>query len=101
MKVVNPANTTHSIDIIPRFYPTEALTMVMYNEATQESSNLSVTYTLSNGYVNFEFDFEFTESKRYQFQLSEGVNVLYVGKFLATSQETQEYKQTNGLYYYE
>lgn len=101
MKVVNPVDTTHNVDIIPRFYPTEALTMVMYNEATQESSNPTVSYWYSDGYMSFEFDFEFTEGKRYQFQLSEGINVVYVGKFIATTQESQEYKQTNDLYYYE
>lgn len=101
MIVIDPNITSHNIKLIPRYYPTGALTFVTYNEATQESGNISVTYVITDGILTLSFTNTFVEDDNYQYQLSEGTEVVSRGKIFVTAQTPQDYKQTNGLYYYE
>lgn len=101
MTVLNPSETEHSIKLIPRYTPSEALTFITYNEATQESSTIANTYVLSNGFLTLSFTLSISDGDKLQFEIQEGESVVYRGKIFATSQEPQDYKLTNGLFYYE
>ena len=101
MTVLNPNDATHDIKLIPRYYPTGALTFVTYNEVTQASNTIANTYVIVDGILTLSFTFTFEEDDNIQFQVSEVEEVVYRGKIFATTQTPQDYKQTNGLYYYE
>ena len=101
MIVVDPNITSHDIKLIPRYYPTGALTFVTYNEATQVSATIANTYVITDGILTLSFTATFAEDDNFQYQLSEVDEVVSRGKIFATAQTPQDYKLTNGLYYYE
>ena len=101
MKVVLPADATHNTILIPRYTPTTALTLSLYNEATQVSTDVANSYVISNGFLTITYDFTFAEGDKYQILIKETAEVVFRGKLIATAQTPQDYKQTNGLYTYE
>ena len=100
MKIVNPNDTTHIINLVPR-YNTSALNLDLFliNEETNEPSQVANTYSILGGILSLTFDFEFSENDRFSFKLMEENEVVYRGKIFATTEETQDFKQTNNLYY--
>ena len=98
--VIDPSNTIHTLNVVPRFYPSTNIVVELYNEATNVTTSPSNTYTITNGKVNITFTFTFLENDRHQLKVTEGTEVVYRGKTLTTSQEPQEFKLTNGLYTY-
>ena len=100
MKIVNQNNTTHEIKLIPRFYPTNELVLELKNESTQVKTVVDNSYTISDGYLTLTFDFTFQNKDRFEFKLTEN-EIVFRGKIYATSEDTQDYKQTNGVYTYE
>lgn len=109
MKIVNQNNTTHEFKLIPRFYPTSTLTLVLKNESTQEETTLPISfpelaftnnYFVLDGYLNLKFDFDFQHKDRFEFKLTEN-EIVFRGKIYATKEDTQDYKQTTGVYTYE
>jgi len=99
MKVVNPEDTDHIIDLIPRYYPTDAITFSLFNEATQVTENIDNTYTITDGVLFLSFEYTFTENQKFQIKLDD-TEIVYRGKIIATSQNPQDYKLTNNVYYY-
>ena len=99
MKIVDPGDSTHNITLIPRFDTTDALTLVLYNEATKVSSTVANTHVLRDGNLIVTFDFTFVNKDKYQIKISQG-DILYRGKILATTQIPQDYKLTDGRYTY-
>tara|TARA_R110000764_G_scaffold39008_1_gene86864 strand:+ start:413 stop:715 length:303 start_codon:yes stop_codon:yes gene_type:complete len=98
--VIDPSNTIHTLNVVPRFYPSTNIVVELYNEATNVTTSPSNTYTITNGKVNITFTFTFLENDRHQLKVTEGTEVVYRGKTLTTSQEPQDFKLTNGLYTY-
>lgn len=101
MKVVNPNNSSHTIKLISRYYPTTNLSLLLYNESTQVESDVLNTYIIQDGYLHLDFDFTFLENERFRIELVEQNNVIYRGKLIATAEETQNYLADNNEYYYE
>ena len=100
MNVVNPTEEAHEIVIIPRFYPTGSIVLTLYNEATQTSEVVDNTYSITDGKMTIDFDFDFIEGGRFQVKITEGSSVVYRGKIFATTQATQNYSTTTNAYYY-
>jgi hypothetical protein len=100
MNVINPENTTHTIILIPRFYPEEEIIFELTNEANNESETIENSYTVEDGIMNLTFDFSFLNKQRYSFKLTNDLGVIFRGKILATTQETQNFKQTFEIYEY-
>lgn len=100
MKVVNPENTEHTLVLIPRYYPAEAITMSLFNESTQTSENVDNTYTITDGNLFLTFEYTFIENQKFQIKITDDEGVVYRSKLIATSQNPQEYKLTNNVYYY-
>jgi hydroxyacyl-ACP dehydratase HTD2-like protein with hotdog domain len=99
MNVVIPSNTTHTLKLIPRLYPSDALVLSLFNEATQRFQTVENTYLVTDGNLFLEFDYEFIENSKYQIRITENNEVVYRGKLIATSQTPQDYKLTNNIYY--
>jgi len=99
MIVVNPEDTTHNIVIIPRFYPTDAIVISLFNEATQQTSTPANTYSTTDGNTAIEFDYDFTENQNFQIKITEADEVVYRDKIFSTSQIPQDYKLTDNVYF--
>ena len=100
MKIVNPNNENHDIQLIPRYYPTDEITVELYNEATKIKYIVENIYVVDNGYLNLNFDFTFTEKDRFSIKITDVNGVVYRGKIYATAGETQDYKQSISRYEY-
>ena len=101
MKVVNPNNASHDTVIIPRYYPAGALTLSLFNESTRVSTDVANTYATLNGELTITYTFTFADNDKYEILIKETDEVVYRGKIIATTQVSQAYKLSNGLYYYE
>lgn len=130
MKVINPTAPIHEIKIIPRFNPTSDLLLELLNEETKVSQTIDFkiieyylllqnggilllqngTYFVNNtespyyfvdGYLKMNFELNILEGQKFQIKITENNNVIYRGKLMATSQNTQTFKAANNLYYYE
>ena len=101
MKVVNPNNTSHEIIIIPRQYTYTDLVLELYNEETQESETVTNTFQTVDGLLTIGFDYDFIDGQKFQIKITEDSDVLYRGKLFVTTQNTQTFKASNNLYYYE
>lgn len=99
MKVVNPNDTNHTIELIPREYK-EDVVLDLYNEATKEETTVVNVSSVLDGIFSINFDFSFSENDKYQIKVSKDSEVLYRGKLIATSQLPQDYKLTKDLYFY-
>lgn len=100
MNVVNPNNTSHELNLIPRWEPIEVL-LVLYNEETQTITNVASTFNFVNGYLNIFFNYNFVEGQKFQVKITDEGAVLYRGKLMATAKDTQTFKASTDLYYYE
>ena len=101
MIVVLPSLETHDITFIPRFYPDNTITVELKNEVDSVVSTPTNTYFVKDGKITVRFDYEFVENDKFQIKITESDGVVYRGKIFATSQGTQSYKLTAGLYEYE
>lgn len=99
MIVVNPEDAEHTILIIPRFYPSDSITVSLYNEVTQETSTPANTYETVDGNTFITFEYDFLENQNFQLKVTEDTEVVYRDKIFATSQETENYKLTQNVYY--
>lgn len=101
MKVVLPSETTHTIQLIPRFDPYTLLVLSLFKEATRVTTTPVNTYYMQNGYLYITFDGTFIDGEKYQIKIASGSDIVWRGKLLCTSQVSQQYKLTNDLYFYE
>lgn len=101
MIVVSPSTTTHDITFIPRFYPDNSISVELKNEVDSVVSTPANTYFVKDGKMVVRFDYEFVENDKFQIKITESDGVVYRGKIFATSQESQSFKLTAGLYEYE
>lgn len=100
MNVVNPNNTTHNLKIIPRANNIGILIFELINEQTKEVFLPIFTALFEDGYLTLTFDFIFVENQKFQIKIFNDI-VFYRGKLMATSQDTQNFKASNEIYYYE
>jgi hypothetical protein len=101
MIVLIPTNTTHTITFIPRFVPSEELTLQLYKEETQQFENKTNTYIYANGLLTIDFPLNCFENDKFQLIILNDTEVIYRDKIFVTAQDTQEYKATKDHYYYE
>ena len=101
MKIVNPNNASHSITLIPRFDTANLLTLNFFNESNRVTETVANTYSIVDGNLTLNYDYTYSENQKFQIELLDGSEVVYRGKLIATTQEPQEYKLTEGLYIYE
>ena len=109
MKIINPNDSTHIIKLIARDSDISyTLDFELYDESTRTTEEIaSNNFSIIDGVFIWEFDnvdyslITFTEQSTYQLKITDSGEVLYRGKVLATSQVTQDFKLTNGLYSYE
>ena len=95
MKIVNSANSNHDIILIPRYYSYENIVLSFNNET------ITCTHALNDGLLSVNFDYNFVEGDKFKIKIKDSGEVLYSGMIFATSQDTQTFKASNELYYYE
>ena len=102
MKVVNQNELIHTISVIPRFNETVDVSMIIIDESTKlEEEATNFNYILADGIGVLEFDNMFIDKNKYSFKLMDGTKIIYRGRLITTTQETQNYKLTKELYFYE
>ena len=95
MKIVNPSNSNHDVILIPRYYSYENIVLSFNNET------IACTHALSDGLLSVNFDYNFVEGDKFKIKIKDSGEVLYSGMIFATYQDTQTFKASNELYYYE
>ena len=111
MKVIDPNDTFHTIELIPRFYEFSGFKIFVefFDETTKDTDTIQILLpTVSNGILIIEFfnfsipNITFTEGATYQLKITDSSgDIVYRGKVFATSQTTQSFKLTEGLYDYD
>jgi len=101
MNIVNPNDTAHELKIIYRFDIPQEIIFDLYNEETQVSETVTNLFSVSDGYLIVSFDYDFIDGQKFQIKLTDNDVIIYRGKLMATTQETQTFKASNELYYYE
>ena len=94
MKIVDPNNEIHAINLLPRFTPFGVIELFINNESQE------VIYIFEDGFLNFSFEKVFNNKDRVSFYLKNNNEILYRGKIYATSSDTQNYKQIESVYEY-
>lgn len=98
MNVVNPNNTTHTLTLIPRFYVSGKVVLLVYKESTQVETDVENFYLIDKGYLSITFDFNFEDRDKYQYKLVSDNEVIYRGLIFATSEEKENYLTDNNTY---
>jgi len=101
MIVLNPTNTTHTINFIPRFIPSDDLILQLYNETLQTTETITNTYSYLDGITAITFDLDCTENQKFQIKITENNEIVYRDKLFITSKTPQDFKATKDHYYYE
>ena len=84
MKIFNPNNASHTLQIIPREYVSTA-TMILRNELRQTETTHNLTCTNVNGYLTSTFTHTMSEGQSFEFEVYDTNDVLlYRGKAYAT-----------------
>ena len=100
MKVVNPTDITHSITLIPRDNDFGLLTLELFNEVTKDKTIVANTHQLVDGNLTITYDFVFADKDKFQIKITEGSEIIYRGKLIATEQNPQDFKLEDGLYFF-
>lgn len=130
MNVISPTDPIHEIKIIPRFNPSGDLYLDLFDEekktvqtidfkiieyslllqnggifllenGTYFVNNTESPYYFVDGYLKMNFELTILEGQKFQIKIRDNNDVVYRGKLMATTQDTQTYKASNNLYYYE
>jgi hypothetical protein len=78
------------------------LSVVITDSFKDVSNSLDNTFDVLNGKLIITFDYDFRSESRYDVVINyvNTSEVIYRGIFIATTQETQDYKLTKDKYYY-
>lgn len=103
MNVFSPDDTTHTLKIIPRFYPVGSVTVSIKDEADKEVFTTSGMPTITDGYLYFDITKTFENKSNHQIQITGQDEVVYRGKIFVTDQadDTQAYKISKDVFTYE
>lgn len=80
MKVINPNDTSHTLEFIPRFYPDDITIFELKDEVTKEIIELTHTYANFNGILYVYFDYTFTNKQKFQIKITQVNDIVYRGK---------------------
>jgi hypothetical protein len=95
MNVVKPSNNSnHFTQVIPREYVEAATLLIRDKGQNGDFEEQAVTCSETNGYLRFEFVYDFREEATYDFYLNDADgNLLYRGQFFATNNtDLQNYR---------
>ena len=78
------------------------LSIIITDNFKSESTSVSNTFEVEDGKVVLTFDYDFRSESRYDVVINyvNTSEVIYRGIFIATTQETQDYKLTKDKFYY-
>lgn len=105
MVVVNPNDTAHEVNIVPRteVNNTVLIRVVLFNESTGESETQIGTLNPINDTRVLNFTKAFNENDRYSFSVENATSpndIIYRGLLIATTQTPQDYKVDNDNWQY-
>ncbi len=100
MNILDPNTTTHTLKIIPRFYPIGDVSLEVVNEETKGVDTYIITPVVSKGYMYLEFEKTFQEASGWRVKIAAADEIVYRGKLFVTARvpDTQEYKTTKDIF---
>lgn len=98
MKVFNPNNSSHKIAFIPRFKPIGICILAIRIEGTDLIEIQDVEPINKDGIYTVGFNTPIAERERGEITIKNEDKILYRGKYIATYQASQEFKQTQDYY---
>ena len=99
--IVNPNLSTHTIKIIPRYIPSNVLTLTITDSTLGTTTKVTPAYSIGGDYkLSLAFHYTFLDESSYQLRLTDDVTteIVYRGLVIATTQVAQKYKQTANRY---
>ncbi len=99
--IVDPSLSIHTIKIVPRYNPSNALTLTITDSTLGTTTDVTPAYTMGGDYkLSLVFSYTFTDEHSYQLRLKDDVTteIVYRGLVLATTQVAQDYKLTTNRY---
>lgn len=103
MKILSPSVTAHELILIPRYYFSGDVALVLSNEETKETITFTLTPITIDGYVYLNFDYQFINNQNFQIKvLSDTEEIVFRGKLFITDQITnlQDYQITKDVFTY-
>jgi len=96
MKVFLPIATTQELKIRIR-RKAYNVTLSIREEATDTTTNTSLTGSYNGGFFILPFAHPFEEGNGYEITVSDDVGTVWRGKAYCTAQDPQEYKLNDGV----
>ena len=99
--IVDPNLSIHTIKIIPRYNPSNVLTLTITDSTLGTTTDVTPVYSMGGDYkLSLVFSYTFLDESSYQLRLTDNVTteIVYRGLVLATTQVAQKYKQTANRY---
>lgn len=86
MNVINPSNTLHAINIIPRVYISTGV-IWLRNELRDKETTININPLINGSYLTLAFNLSVKEGESYEFEFRkiDGA-IMYRGKIYCTSQ---------------
>ena len=100
LNILNPNETTHSIILQPRFIPSGDLIVYLTNDITEVVTTLSNSYTYVSGVLIATFDLDVLAEDKFSIKINNQSKIIYKGSIFCTSQDSQDFKLTQGIYKY-
>ena len=102
--IVNPNDTTHTVKVSPRFYPSNTLSIRIDSSSEGTTDYLTPSYILgSDNKLALSFAHIFSNELSYSIAVTDTITeeMVYRGLILATTQITQDYSLTANKYYWQ
>ena len=97
--VVNTNDTTHEINVTPRFFPCTSIDIHIKDSYKGTDTIVECEYREKNNFLLLTFDYTFADESNYQIKITdENSEVVFRGEVLSTTQETQSYSLTTNRY---
>lgn len=95
MKIFNPNNSEHTIQINCRDNDAAEVTLILKNKLRDTSNSYAISCTKVSGYLTGNFTHTFKEGQSFEVEVYNEEALLYRGKAYATTQtDLQNYKLT-------
>tara|TARA_R110000765_G_scaffold346218_1_gene436401 strand:+ start:45 stop:449 length:405 start_codon:yes stop_codon:yes gene_type:complete len=101
-RVTGDSGTVESEDCTADVLKEDYIGIIITDNFKSISSSVDNTFDIQDGKIVITFDYDFRSESRYDVAITytNTLEVIYRGIFIATTQDTQDYKLTKDKFYY-
>ena len=96
MIILTTSTNAQELKFIPRDYVADSI--VLTDEQTNTSSNISATFTKDGYYLKADISFALVEDRFYTFNALNGSKTVYKGRIFCTDQTVSDYSINKNVY---